>query len=158
MVRASPRSTRVAEFEVFDRRALSCRVPLAEQCCRSGFSCMRWYRASSRSWSTQAFDNANYVGPATSTTGRHRSSMDLRFHEFLQTGQRLTTRLKISIGQSLKWVECGLEHSWTKMMVFLSVFTCAQHGWATGAFIGRIISGFWDHWTYHFWPPFFPRE
>ena len=24
--------------------------------------------------------------------------------------------------------------------------------------IGRIISGFWDQRTYHFWPPFFPSE
>ena len=62
---------RVAEFEVFDGRGPTCRVLHAEVCCRSGCNSMQRYHASSRSWSTEAFGNANNVGPTNSSTGRH---------------------------------------------------------------------------------------
>ena len=68
LVRANPMSARVAELEVFDGRAPTCRVPHAEVRCRSEFNCTQRYHASLRSWSTLTLGNANNVGQTNSLT------------------------------------------------------------------------------------------
>ena len=59
----SRRSARVAEFEVLGGRAPTCREPLAEVCCRSGFNCTQRYHASSRSWSDSSIWQREQCGP-----------------------------------------------------------------------------------------------
>ena len=100
--RATPQSERIAEPEINSGRA-----PV---CCKSGFNCMHRYYASSRSWSIQAFGNANHVGTTNSPTGQLRYE-DLTYREFMQAVLRLTARLKSSIEQSFRCVERGLERS-----------------------------------------------
>ena len=70
----TPKSARIAELEINNGRA-----PV---CCKSGFNCMHRYYASSRSWSIQAFDNANHVGTTNSPTGQHSGTKDLTYREF----------------------------------------------------------------------------
>ena len=70
----TPKSARIAEPEINNG--------IAPVCCKSGFNCMHSYYASSRSWSIQAFCNANHVGTTNSPTGQHSGTKDLTYREF----------------------------------------------------------------------------